>query len=119
MANDSALLRQARLSSRPRGHNKISYDLQGSKSLSINRLKTKIRDTTRLLNRSEKLPSDVQIEKERALAGYQHDLEQANKMKRKKQMLKKYHMVRFFGLSESHHVSTIPVPELIRPTARA
>lgn len=100
MANDSALprQRQARLSSRPR--NKISYDSQGSKSLPINRLKTKIRDTTRLLNRSEKLPPDVQIETERALAGYQHDLEQANKLKRKKQMIKKYHMVRFFGLSE-------------------
>lgn len=100
MANDSALprQRQARLSSRPR--NKISYDSQGLKSLPINRLKTKIRDTTRLLNRSEKLPPDVQIETERALARYQHDLEQANKMKRKKQMIKKYHMVRFFGLSE-------------------
>ena len=100
MANDSALLRQrqARLSSRPR--NKFSYDSQGSKSVSINRLKTKIRDTTRLLNRSERLPPDVQIEKERALAGYRHDIEQANKMKRKKQLIKKYHMVRFFGLSE-------------------
>lgn len=99
MANDSALSRQrqAGLSSRPR--HKISYDSQGSKSLSINRLKTKIRDTTRLLSHSEKLPPDVQIEKERALAGYHHDLEQANKMKRKKQMIKKYHMVRFFGLS--------------------
>lgn len=97
MANDSAppRQRQAHPSSRPR--NKIS---QGSKSLSINRLKIKIRDTTRLLNRSEKLPPDVQIEKERALAGYQLDLEKANKMKRKKQMIKKYHMVRFFGLSE-------------------
>lgn len=98
MANDSTFSRQARLSRRPR--NKISYDSQGPKSLSINRLKTRIRDTTRLLKRSEKLPPDVHIEKERALAGYQHDLEQANKMKRKKQMIKRYHMVRFFGVSE-------------------
>lgn len=100
MANDSAVPRQRQMRLSSRSRNKIPSDSQGSKSLSINRLKTKIRDTTRLLNRSEKLPPEVKIEKERALAGYQHDLEQANKIKRKKQMIKKYHMVRFFGPSE-------------------
>lgn len=72
-----------------------------SDSLSINRLKSKIRDTTRLLNHTEKIPAGARIEKERALVGYQHDLaraeEQAEKHKRRQVMIKKYHMVRFVG----------------------
>lgn len=65
--------------------------------LSINRLKKQIRDTTRVLNHSEKLPAGVRLEKERALVGYQHDLEQAALKKRRQRMITKYHMVRFFG----------------------
>lgn len=65
--------------------------------LSINRLKKRIRDTTRVLNHSDKLPAGVRIEKERALAGYQHDLAQVASKKERQQMIKKYHMVRFFG----------------------
>lgn len=64
---------------------------------SINRLKKKIRSTTRVLNHSDNLPAGVRIEKERALAGYQHDLEQAALKKQRQRMIKKYHMVRFFG----------------------
>ncbi len=89
---------QHRLSKRP-NHKFSKSGNRGLKSISINRLKAKIRDTTRLLSRAEKLPADVRIEKERALAGYQYDLERASKEKRKKQMIKKYHMVRFFGRS--------------------
>ena len=51
----------------------------------------------RTLDRSENLPADVRVEKERALAGYKLDLEKAEYEKRKQQMIKKYHMVRFFG----------------------
>lgn len=80
-------------------HNLSNSEMQASDSasrLSINRLKKKIRDTTRVLDHSDKLPAGVRIEKERALVGYQHDLEQAALKKRKQHMIKKYHMVRFF-----------------------
>lgn len=89
-------LAKPRLKKRRR-HNPSDFDSRPSDSLSVNRLKAKIRDTNRLLNHAEKLPAGVRIEKERALAGYQYDLEQASKEKRKQKMIGKYHMVRFFG----------------------
>lgn len=71
----------------------------------LNPIKAKIRDVTRLLERSHNLPAGVRIEKERALAGYRQDLEQAKAEKRKQQMISKYHMVRFFGPSLHHKES--------------
>ncbi len=70
-----------------------------SSAAALNPIKAKIRDVTRLLERSDNLPAGVRIEKERALAGYRQDLEQAEAEKRKQQMISKYHMVRFFGQS--------------------
>ncbi|MCJ1284116.1 18S rRNA maturation protein [Xylographa opegraphella] len=64
---------------------------------SANNLKSKIRDLTRLLDHSKDLPADVRIEKERALAGYRVDLESAQGERRRSDMIKRYHMVRFFG----------------------
>jgi hypothetical protein len=66
-------------------------------STSVNHIKGKLRDVTRTLERSKNLPADIRVEKERALAGYKLDLESAETEKRKQQMIKKYHMVRFFG----------------------
>ena len=63
---------------------------------SINPLKSKIRDLERCLARSEHLPAGVKIEKERALAGYKQDLEQAMHGKQRQHMISKYHKVRFF-----------------------
>lgn len=65
-------------------------------SSSVSYLKGRIRDVTRTLERSKNLPENVRIEKERALASYKVDLEEAENEKRKKHMIKKYHMVRFF-----------------------
>lgn len=87
-------------------HNFADPELPASDAasrLSISRLKKKIRDTTRMLDHSDKLPADVRIEKERALVGYQHDLEQAASKKRRQEMIKKYHMVRFFGQFPAKH----------------
>ncbi|KAL9119576.1 MAG: hypothetical protein Q9187_003873 [Circinaria calcarea] len=67
-----------------------------SKPASVSVLKGKIRDLSRLLERSRTLPADVRIEKERALAGYKADLEKRAEEKRRKDMIGKYHMVRFF-----------------------
>lgn len=65
----------------------------------INPLKSKIRDLTRVLEHGDHLPPGVRIEKERALAGYRQELEQAQEEKRKQAIIGKYHMVRFFGQS--------------------
>ena len=65
-------------------------------STAVNHLKRKIRDLNRTLERSEHLPADIRVEKERALAGYRQDLEKSEYEKRKQTMIKKYHMVRFF-----------------------
>ncbi len=64
---------------------------------SLNHLKRKIRDTTRLLQHAEDLPAGVRIEQERALAGYKQDLEAVEEGKSRAKMIKRYHMVRFFG----------------------
>lgn len=68
-----------------------------SNSVSVNALKSKIRDVSRVLEHAQDLPLDVRIEKERALAGYRQDLEKAQNEKERQRMIKKYHMVRFFG----------------------
>ncbi|KAL8762774.1 MAG: hypothetical protein Q9203_007540 [Teloschistes exilis] len=67
-----------------------------SKSISVNAIKSKIRDVTRVLEHAQDLPMDVRIEKQRALIGYKQDLEKARKTKERQRMIKKYHMVRFF-----------------------
>lgn len=71
-------------------------NMEPSGHKSINPLKSKIRDLERLLTRSEHLPVGVRIEKERALAGYKQDLEQAIRGKQRQHMISKYHKVRFF-----------------------
>lgn len=70
-----------------------------STSTSVNALKSNIRSVSRVLEHAQNLPLDVRIEKERALAGYKQDLEKAQHEKERQRMIKKYHMVRFFGQS--------------------
>lgn len=70
-----------------------------TRSLSVNQLKSKIRDLTRALEHSDHLPAGVRIEKERALAGHKQDVEKIHEDKRKNELIKRYHMVRFFGAS--------------------
>ncbi|MCJ1479744.1 18S rRNA maturation protein [Lambiella insularis] len=69
---------------------------QTSSPQSVNALKEKVRDLSRLLDHSKTLPADVRVEKERALAGYRLELEKAQDEKRRAEIIKKYHMVRFF-----------------------
>ncbi|KAI9703645.1 MAG: 18S rRNA maturation protein [Candelina mexicana] len=67
-----------------------------SKPSSINPLKKRIRDLTRLLERSENLPANVRVDAEQALAAHKGELAVAQAEKQKQIMIKKYHMVRFF-----------------------
>ena len=92
---------------KPRGR---PLDISKSAPTAVNALKEKIRDLTRLLQRPEGLPADVRIEKERALAGYKQDLDAAYDEKAKQAMIKKYHMVRFFGVYLSAVIFQIPRP---------
>lgn len=64
---------------------------------SVNDIKKRIRDVTRRLERVEDLPANVRIEDERALAAYQQELADAEAEKTRQKMIKRYHMVRFFG----------------------
>lgn len=64
---------------------------------SVNAIKKRIRDVTRRLERSEDLPADVKLEDERALVAYQQELAAAEAENIRQKMIKKYHMVRFFG----------------------
>lgn len=65
---------------------------------SVNAIKKKIRDVSRRLERSENVPADIRVQDERALATYEQELADAEAEKTRQKMIKKYHMVRFFGM---------------------
>lgn len=69
----------------------------GDKGLSINDLKRRIRDVKRLLARAENLSPEARIVQERALKGYERDLEQEQARRQRSEMIRKYHFVRFLG----------------------
>jgi hypothetical protein len=68
---------------------------------SPNDLNTKIRDLERLLDNKHDLPADVRVAKERELATTRGELAIALAEKQRRDMIKRYHMVRFFGRSRS------------------
>jgi hypothetical protein len=81
---------------KPRRFEPPVYKQQAHAS-SVNAIKKRIRDVTRRLDRSESLPANVRIEDERALTAFQQELASAEAEKIRQKMIKKYHMVRFFG----------------------
>lgn len=82
---------------KPRRHEPKVHKKQAHAS-SVNDIKRRIRDVTRRLERVEDLPANVRIEDERALAAYQQELAAAEAEKTRQKMIKRYHMVRFFGM---------------------
>lgn len=66
--------------------------------LSVNELKRRIRDVKRLLDRVD-LPPEGRVTQERALIGYQRDLESEMAKRKRSEMIKKYHFVRFLGMT--------------------
>lgn len=64
---------------------------------SVNELKKRIRDVKRLLNKKD-LPADARVLQERALAGYEQDLDEELARRERSHMIKKYHFVRFLGM---------------------
>ncbi|GFF52535.1 rRNA-processing protein efg1 [Aspergillus udagawae] len=80
--------------SQPAKKKKIHPPKHEHNHTSVNELKKRIRDVKRLLNRVD-LPADARIVQERALAGYEKDLEDELARRNRSQMIKKYHFVRF------------------------
>ncbi|KUL91481.1 hypothetical protein ZTR_01472 [Talaromyces verruculosus] len=66
-----------------------------NKGLSINDLKRRIRDVKRLLTKAENLSPEARIVQERALKGYERDLELEKARRQRSEMIRKYHFVRF------------------------
>ncbi|KXT02524.1 hypothetical protein AC578_4176 [Pseudocercospora eumusae] len=60
----------------------------------VNELKTQVRSLKRLLERD--LPANVRVEKERALQTVTKELEDAEKAKKKSEIIARWHKVRFF-----------------------
>ncbi|KAI5310259.1 18S rRNA maturation protein [Ascosphaera atra] len=58
-------------------------------------IKDKIRDLKRWLEKKEKLPADVRVDKERELQQYESELVEALERKKRSAMIAKYHFVRF------------------------
>lgn len=77
---------------------KLQLPKKDHKYPSVNELKKRIRDAKRLLNKSD-LPVEARIVQERALKGYEQDLEDETKRRDRSAMIKKYHFVRFLGES--------------------
>jgi hypothetical protein len=88
---------------KPRRFEPPVYKKQAHAS-SVNAIKKRIRDVTRRLDRSESLPANVRIEDERALTAFQQELASAEAEKIRQKMIKKYHMVRFFGIRYPMHI---------------
>ncbi|RMJ22044.1 hypothetical protein PHISP_07080, partial [Aspergillus sp. HF37] len=62
--------------------------------LSVNELKKQIRNARRLLARDD-LPADSRIVQERALAGFEKELDEETRRRQRSEMIGKYHFVRF------------------------
>ena len=83
----------------PRSH-QPNHKAQPKKN-PINPLKSRIRSITRLLEHSannddDKTPAGVRVARERELASLRTELEDAEQDARRKKMIGKWHMVRFF-----------------------
>lgn len=83
----------------PRRRPKFTSTDTSSSRTSTNAIKKRKRDLRRLLEHAEKLPANIRISHERELATCDDELEAAKELANRSQMIKKYHMVRFFGES--------------------
>ncbi|KAI9656567.1 MAG: 18S rRNA maturation protein [Bathelium mastoideum] len=62
----------------------------------VNPLKERIRDIKRVLGHSDSMPADRQVELERELHTLEQELRTARSANQKRDMIGRYHMVRFF-----------------------
>lgn len=62
--------------------------------------KKRARDIERQLQRAVDMPADVRKNLEREMASHKAQLETFSNKKKRKEMISKYHMIRFFGMSD-------------------
>ena len=67
------------------------------KKRALRPIKNRIRDLQRLLQNVEKLSANIRAERERELDACCYDLAKTKAEMRRQDIIKKYHMVRFFG----------------------
>ena len=91
------LSRKSNVSSLPKRKRRRTR-IEKANPTSVNLLKKRIRDLSRLLERAENMPADVRMDSERALSAYIQELAAAEGEKLKKKMARRYHMVKFFGM---------------------
>ena len=93
--------RPKRISNRSRRNPDPSDDqndlLSRVKARSVNSLKSRVRAIERLFDSGKDLPATVKNDLERELAHHKQKIAGLVEEKRRKTMIKKYHMVRFFG----------------------
>lgn len=68
-----------------------------AKSGSMNWIKKRARTIERRFKTGQNLPANIRIDLERELAHHQEKLAEVADEKKRKNMISKYHMVRFFG----------------------
>ena len=78
-------------------HKKQKFKKHKAKEGSMNWLKKRARTIERRFQRDENLPIDVKRELERELASHRQTVDRSAGDKKRKNMIKKYHMIRFFG----------------------
>lgn len=84
---------------RPRRHEPNAHiNKKQAHASSVNAIKKRLRDASRRLERAEDLPANVRVEDERAVAACHRELAAAQAEKAKIKMIKRYQMVRFFGM---------------------
>ena len=69
----------------------------------LNWVKKRARTIERRFKTGQNMPANIQNDLERELAHHQQKIEEIADEKRRKQMIKKYHMVRFFGKPVNPH----------------
>lgn len=82
--------------SRKRRKTNNPFEKSFKKAHPVNQLKSQIRSIKRLLERDERLPATVRVEKERELQTAQRALQASQHAKEKSDMIGRYHKVRFF-----------------------
>ncbi len=74
----------------------------GKQGGGIGPLKQRIRDIERLFRQRDDLPANVRVELEREMDAHKHEVAVKEAESRQKEMVKRYHMVRFFGQKYAH-----------------
>lgn len=83
--------------SRPSSNYQKKRDFHKERPTSISWIKKRARTIERSLNHTDSLPANVRHDLEKELDHHKQKLDDHADLRTRKHMIKKYHMVRFFG----------------------